>query len=223
MSRARRNDRSDSVNKKYSLKEALFPSPLDIVGDVHGEIGALQNLLSELGYSESGEHAEGRHLVFIGNLIDRGPDSPAVLRLVKTLVDNWRANCVLGNHELNLLCGILVGAYAMLGDLLSSFLKRRIRLPSSSRAPVLNQLPEALLPTVILAPYFGLATGDVIGHCRHFSLGGRYRITNALQCRYPSHMVLIKTNGFRGNFLPGLCIYKFLYVWMDQHSTQPSR
>lgn len=59
-------------------------------------------------------------------------------------------------------CGILVGSYAMLGDLLSSFLKRRIRLPSSSRAPALDQLPEALLPTVILAPYFGLATGDVI-------------------------------------------------------------
>ncbi len=27
----------------------------------------------------------------------------------------------------------------------------------------------------------------------------------------------MKTNGFRANFLPGLCIFKFLYVWMDLH------
>jgi len=59
------------------------------------------------------------------------------------------------------ICGILIGAYAMLGDVTSSFLKRRMQLPSSSQALVLDQLPEALLPTMILAPNIGLATGGV--------------------------------------------------------------
>ncbi len=59
------------------------------------------------------------------------------------------------------ICGILIGAYAMLGDIASSFLKRRMQLPSSSQALVLDQLPEALLPTMVLAPNIGLATGGV--------------------------------------------------------------
>lgn len=59
------------------------------------------------------------------------------------------------------ICGVFIGVYAMLGDLISSFIKRRMRLRSSSRAPVLDQLPEALLPTLVLAPNFGLATWGV--------------------------------------------------------------
>ena len=59
------------------------------------------------------------------------------------------------------ICGILIGAYAMIGDVASSFVKRRMHLPSSSQALVLDQLPEALLPTMILAPNIGLATSGV--------------------------------------------------------------
>ncbi len=87
------------------MKETLFRGALDIVGDVHGEIDALHDLLRELGYSETGEHAEGRHLVFVGDLVDLGPDSPAVLKLVRTMVQDHRAKCVLGDHELQLLLG----------------------------------------------------------------------------------------------------------------------
>ena len=57
----------------YSLVHPLFAGPLDIVGDVHGEIDALQNLLNHLGYGEDGVHQGGRRLVFLGDLIDRGP------------------------------------------------------------------------------------------------------------------------------------------------------
>ncbi len=57
--------------------------------------------------------------------------------------------------------GTLVGAYSMLGDLLSSFVKRRVKLPPSSRARVLDQLPEALLPTLVLAHEVGLSVGEV--------------------------------------------------------------
>jgi hypothetical protein len=88
-----------------TLVRPLFDGPLDIVGDVHGEIEALQTLLQRLGYSSDGTHPEGRRLVFVGDLVDRGPDSPAVAGLVRRLIEAERAQCVLGNHELNILIG----------------------------------------------------------------------------------------------------------------------
>lgn len=81
----------------------LIEGPLDVVGDVHGEIDALRHLLTHLGYDEGGRHPAGRRLVFVGDLCDRGPDSVAVLERVGELVDRGLAQCVLGNHELNLL------------------------------------------------------------------------------------------------------------------------
>ncbi|MGI9290065.1 MAG: metallophosphoesterase [Gammaproteobacteria bacterium] len=86
-----------------TLIAPLFDGPLDVVGDVHGEIEALEALLTELGYDAEGQHPDNRRLVFLGDLVDRGPDSPAVLLKVKTLVEAGRAQCILGNHELNLL------------------------------------------------------------------------------------------------------------------------
>ncbi len=82
--------------------QPLFDGPLDIVGDVHGEWQALRSLLAHLGYDEHGEHRLGRRLVFVGDLCDRGPDSPAVLEFVQRLIERGCAQCVLGNHELNL-------------------------------------------------------------------------------------------------------------------------
>ena len=89
----------------FRLVQPLFDGPLDIVADIHGEIEAVRALLSWLGYDERGWHPEGRRLVFLGDLTDRGPDSPAVVALVRGLVEAGFAQCVLGNHELNLLRG----------------------------------------------------------------------------------------------------------------------
>ena len=63
----------------------------------------LRNVLHHLGYGEDGVHPQGRHLVFLGDLIDRGPDSPAVIELVARCVETGNAQCVMGNHELNIL------------------------------------------------------------------------------------------------------------------------
>ena len=86
-----------------SLIQPLFDGPLDIVGDVHGEIDPLRSLMGYLGYNEDGLHPDGRRLVFVGDLTDRGPDSPAVVNLVQRLIESGRAQCVLGNHDLNIL------------------------------------------------------------------------------------------------------------------------
>ncbi|MNG64266.1 Bis(5'-nucleosyl)-tetraphosphatase PrpE [asymmetrical] [compost metagenome] len=85
--------------------QKLYDAPLDIIGDIHGEIDALKELLRFLGYGENGDHVAHRKLVFVGDLCDRGLDSIAVMQLVKHLVENGNAQCVLGNHELNLLIG----------------------------------------------------------------------------------------------------------------------
>ncbi|MHB9758227.1 polynucleotide kinase-phosphatase [Streptomyces sp. BYX5S] len=72
--------------------------PFDIVGDIHGCASELETLLSKLGYVD-GEHPEGRTAVFVGDLVDRGPDTPGVLRRVMGMVRAGTALCVPGNHE----------------------------------------------------------------------------------------------------------------------------
>ena len=83
----------------------LPEGPLDVVGDVHGELDALRALLRHLGYDADGGHPQGRRLVFVGDLCDRGHDSPGVIALVQRLVESGRALATLGNHEINLLRG----------------------------------------------------------------------------------------------------------------------
>ena len=59
--------------------------------------------------------------------------------------------------------GASTGLLAMLGDLLSSFLKRRLGLASGAMAPGLDQIPEALLPLLLCRPLLGLSWGEVLG------------------------------------------------------------
>ncbi|WP_125612600.1 polynucleotide kinase-phosphatase [Specibacter cremeus] len=82
--------------------------PLDVIGDVHGCLGELAALLAKLGYvvgtDDDGRpvdasHPEGRRAVFLGDLVDRGPDSPGVLRLAMGMTANGHAYAVPGNHE----------------------------------------------------------------------------------------------------------------------------
>ena len=85
--------------------------PFDVVGDIHGCRPELEALLTELGYTISrdhegratGAHHDGRRAIFVGDLVDRGPDTPGVLRLVMGMVAADDAFCVPGNHENKLL------------------------------------------------------------------------------------------------------------------------
>ncbi|MEU4612056.1 polynucleotide kinase-phosphatase [Streptomyces umbrinus] len=72
--------------------------PFDIIGDIHGCASELESLLGKLGYAD-GVHPEGRTAVFVGDLVDRGPDTPGVLRRVMSMVGSGAALCVPGNHE----------------------------------------------------------------------------------------------------------------------------
>ncbi len=76
----------------------------DIIGDVHGCATKLVGLLAKLGYRKESagvyRHSE-RTAVFVGDLIDRGPEQLEVLQLVKAMVDAGSAQIVMGNHEFN--------------------------------------------------------------------------------------------------------------------------
>lgn len=83
-----------------TLLHTLDAQPLAVIGDIHGEIQALDALLDQL---HQRPETRDRLMVFIGDLCDRGPDSVGVIRRVRELVDQGRALAILGNHEINLL------------------------------------------------------------------------------------------------------------------------
>jgi protein phosphatase len=90
-------------NKKHES------GPFDIIGDVHGCFDETIELLAKLGYEvdkDGGKynlrHNLARKAVFVGDLVDRGPNSPEVIRLVMDAVESGAAFCVAGNHDIKL-------------------------------------------------------------------------------------------------------------------------
>lgn len=86
-----------STEKRFNDLTHLT-GPFDIIGDIHGCSSELETLLGRLGYVD-GSHPQGRTAVFVGDLVDRGPDTPGVLRRVMSMVGSGDALCVPGNHE----------------------------------------------------------------------------------------------------------------------------
>ncbi|MFI6287585.1 polynucleotide kinase-phosphatase [Streptomyces sp. NPDC051018] len=91
-------DNAEIVRERRFNDLRHLTGPFDIIGDVHGCSSELETLLTRLGY-EDGVHPGGRTAVFVGDLVDRGPDSPGVLRRVMAMVASGDALCVPGNHE----------------------------------------------------------------------------------------------------------------------------
>ncbi|MFF3873967.1 polynucleotide kinase-phosphatase [Streptomyces sp. NPDC001978] len=91
-------ERASVVTEKRFNDLTHLTGPFDIIGDIHGCASELDFLLAKLGYAD-GVHPEGRTAVFVGDLVDRGPDSPGVLRRVMSMVGSGNALCVPGNHE----------------------------------------------------------------------------------------------------------------------------
>jgi hypothetical protein len=84
--------------------------PFDIIGDVHGCAGELEALLLRLGYEVRWSGVQGavrvqvtaptgRRAIFVGDLVDRGPRAPDVLRIVMSMADSGAALAVPGNHD----------------------------------------------------------------------------------------------------------------------------
>lgn len=90
---------------KLWVDKKAISGPFDIIGDIHGCFSELYELIKNLGYeirekpSYQVSHPEGRKLVFLGDLVDRGPDIVNVLKLVMAACSQNSAYCVSGNHD----------------------------------------------------------------------------------------------------------------------------
>jgi hypothetical protein len=76
----------------------------DVIGDIHGQADKLEALLQKLGYVQKcggWVPPPGRQAIFLGDLIDRGPDQIKVVRIVRSMIDAGDARSVMGNHEFN--------------------------------------------------------------------------------------------------------------------------
>ncbi|MGB6457948.1 MAG: polynucleotide kinase-phosphatase [Streptosporangiaceae bacterium] len=132
------------------------PGPFDVIGDVHGCRAELEALLAGLGYvitrDEEGRavgasHAE-RRAIFLGDLVDRGPDTPGVLRLVMGMIGAGDAFCVQGNHESKLLRA-LSGRNVQVTHGLAESLAQLTAEPPEFRAAALSFL-ERLISHYVL-------------------------------------------------------------------------
>jgi protein phosphatase len=131
--------------------------PFDVVGDVHGCSEELLLLLARLGYEvhlddlgrpDGAHHPDGRTLVLVGDLVDRGPDVPGVLRLVLGMLASGDAVSVLGNHD-DKLRRALLGHDVEVGGGLDVSLEQLAREPEAFRRAVVRML-EALPAHLVL-------------------------------------------------------------------------
>ena len=113
------------------------------IGDVQGCYDELRELLARIGFA-----ADRDRLWFVGDLVNRGPRSLEVLRLVRALADN--AVVVLGNHDLHLLAVALGSRRARRSDTLDEILAARDR--------------DTLLEWLLTRPLAYLEDGDLLVH-----------------------------------------------------------
>jgi protein phosphatase len=132
----------EQVEAATVSRERLFndlrhlTGPFDLIGDIHGCRAELETLLADrLGYvierdaagrAAGARHPAGRTAVFVGDLVDRGPDSPGVLRLVMGMAEAGTALVVAGNHE-NKLGRHLAGRKVRIGHGLAETIEQLAR------------------------------------------------------------------------------------------------
>jgi protein phosphatase len=129
--------------------------PFDIIGDVHGCCEELETLLAQLGYEprqgpadpvwgdRSFQHPGGRKVVFLGDIVDRGPKVVEALRLVRNMVAAGAALCVPGNHDMKLMRK-LAGKDVQITHGLAESVAQIDALPTEIRGEFVKQAGEFL-------------------------------------------------------------------------------
>jgi protein phosphatase len=158
--------------------------PFDVIGDIHGCNDELTALLRELGYhvdadGGSARHPGGRKAFFVGDLVDRGPDTPGVLRRVMGMVAEGTALMVPGNHEDKLLRA-LRGRNVKVTHGLAESLEQLARAPDGFRDEVVAFLDGLISHYVVDAGRLVVAhagmtqrlQGRASGRVRSFALYG---------------------------------------------------
>ena len=96
-------DSADVVREPLAVDRRRDRGPFDVIGDVHGCLDEMAELLDRMGYVRDQEgvpwHPAGRRLVFLGDLADRGPKVAELYDLVMRAVASGAALCLPGNHD----------------------------------------------------------------------------------------------------------------------------
>ncbi|MFI9273852.1 polynucleotide kinase-phosphatase [Kitasatospora sp. NPDC052896] len=194
--------------------------PFDVIGDIHGCRAELETLLGKLGYSlrrdEQGRPVDAlppsspatgregpsvsRTAVFVGDLVDRGPDTPGVLRLVMGMVAAGHAICVPGNHE-NKLGRVLSGRQVTVSHGLKESLDQLAAEPEEFRAAVRAFLRD-------LVSHYLLDGGNLV--VCHAGLPEKYHGRNSGRVR--SHALYGDTTGETDEY--GLPVR---YPWAEEY------
>ena len=180
-------DGAQIVREKLRNDKRDLHGPFDVIGDVHGCLPELVALLERLGYAittdERGPvdaaHPDGRTAVFVGDLVDRGPDSPGVLRLVMGMTAVGHALAVTGNHEAKLVRA-LRGRQVQVSHGLETTLAQLAEVPDDERRAVLDWCDGLLAHLVLddgrlVVAHAGLKEeyhGRASGRVRSFALYG---------------------------------------------------
>jgi protein phosphatase len=186
--------------------------PFDVIGDVHGCRDEFHDLLHALGYMVERDdmgrpigarHPARRRVVFLGDLVDRGPDTPGVLRLVMGMVAAGDAIAVPGNHE-NKLLRALRGRNVQVSHGLAESLAQLAAEPPKFRAEV-----EAFLDGLV--SHYVLDDGKLV--VAHAGLIERYQ--GRASARVRDFCLYGQTTGETDEF--GLPVR---YPWADEYRGQ---
>jgi protein phosphatase len=155
----------EDVNKVSILREPLWndkshlTGPFDIIGDVHGCYRELQELMEKLGYKITAHnregpmqgpvfsHPAGRTAVFLGDIVDRGPQIIDCLKLVYNMVKTGSAMCLPGNHDVKFMRK-LKGRNVQVTHGLAESLAEIEALPEDNREPFIKET-KAFLDSLI--------------------------------------------------------------------------
>ncbi len=125
--------------------------PFDLIGDVHGCLDELEELLEKLGYRVTAQnrkgpvpgpvysHPDGRTAVFLGDIVDRGPRILDCLKLVYNMVNTENALCVPGNHDMKFMRK-LKGRKVQVAHGLEKSLAEVDALPEENRGPFTKEI-----------------------------------------------------------------------------------
>jgi diadenosine tetraphosphatase ApaH/serine/threonine PP2A family protein phosphatase len=155
--------------------------PFDIIGDVHGCIDELEELLARLGYvvawTLSGglrvpeiSAAPDRTVVFVGDLVDRGPGAADVVALVMRMCAAGLALCVPGNHDVKFrkwLDGHHVAITHGLATTAASFENVDTRRRAAASSFIRSLPPYLWLDAGKLVVAHAGIKADMIGHTSH--------------------------------------------------------
>ncbi len=133
-----------------------------VIGDVQGCDDELGNLLALIRFDPAADQ-----VYFVGDLVNRGPKSVAVLRRVKALSDKGVASSVLGNHDFFLIMALEGFSELHTGDTLAAVLREqdaRELVDWLRHRPLLIELNETVIVHAGLLPAWTIADARVLAH-----------------------------------------------------------